>query len=170
MLSFFRKADFRNFWFEAGTPTFLLKLLKEDWLYQLNDLAVSEETFSSYDIEYLQVIPILFQTGYLTIKARRDRGIYLLDYPNAEVKESLLSYIVAGLRNDQAALTKPMVIQLAEAFNANDVERVITLIKSICRRIFFWPRPKRTITASSILFSSTSASTLRAKSTPTTVA
>ena len=135
VLSFFRKADFRNYWFETGTPTFLLKLLREEWLYALDNLTVSEETFSSYDIEYLQPIPILFQTGYLTIKARKEQGIYLLDYPNAEVKESLLSYIVADLRNNQAALTKPMVIQLYEAFNANDIERVITLVKSIFKNI-----------------------------------
>ena len=134
-MSFIDSAEFRNFWFETGTPTFLLKLLKEDWLYKLDDLTVSEETFSSYDVEHLQAIAILFQTGYLTIKAKSDFGLYTLDYPNAEVKESMLSYIIADLRNEQAALTKPMVIQLYEAFNANDMGRVITLIKGIFKNI-----------------------------------
>ena len=50
-------------------------------------------------------------------------------------KSRFFRTFVADLRNDQAALTKPMVIQLAEAFNANDIEQVITLIKSIFKNI-----------------------------------
>ncbi|MEZ4662711.1 MAG: ATP-binding protein [Caldilineaceae bacterium] len=135
VLSFLQKVDFRNFWFETGTPTFLLKLLREQWLFKLENLTVSEQTFASYDIEHLEAIAILFQTGYLTIKERREFGLYVLDYPNAEVKESLLSYIIADLRNAQTPLTKPMVIQLYEAFYTNDLEQVIALIKSIFKNI-----------------------------------
>ena len=135
LMSFIDAGEFRNFWFETGTPTFLLKLLRQQWLYKLDELEVSEQTFASYDIEHLEAIAILFQTGYLTIKEKRDFGLYTLDYPNAEVKEALLSYIIADLRNEQTPLTKPMVIQLYEAFNANDIERVIKLIKSIFKNI-----------------------------------
>ena len=135
ILNFFQKADFRNFWFETGTPTFLLKLMRQQWLYKLNDLTVSEQTFASYDIEHLEAIAILFQTGYLTIKDKGKYGLYTLDYPNAEVKESLLSYIIADLRNEQTAFTKPMVIQLSEAFGNNDVERIIHIIKGIFKNI-----------------------------------
>lgn len=135
VLSFFAQTEFRNFWFETGTPTFLLKLLKREWLYQLDNLTVSERTFSSYDIEHLQPIPILFQTGYLTIKSRDSFGIYLLDFPNAEVKEALLEYIISDLRYEQTALSTPMVIQLYQAFMNNEVERVIDLIKSIFKNI-----------------------------------
>ncbi len=135
ILSFFLHVDFRNYWFETGTPTFLLKLLREEWLYKLNNLTVSEQTFSSYDIEQLQAIAILFQTGYLTIKAKGDFGLYTLDYPNAEVKESLLAYLIGDLRNEQALFTKPMVIQFYEAFNANDLARIIDLVKSIFKNI-----------------------------------
>ncbi|MEM7132371.1 MAG: ATP-binding protein [Chloroflexota bacterium] len=134
-MSFIDSGEFRNFWFETGTPSFLLTLLKEEWLYELNNMTVGEETFSSYDIERLQAIPILFQTGYLTIKEKHNFGLYTLDYPNAEVKESLLSYIIADLRKGQAALTRPMVFQLYEAFYANDMERLIDLIKGIFANI-----------------------------------
>jgi hypothetical protein len=135
ILSFFRKADFRNFWFETGTPTFLLKLLHDQWLYKLNDLTVTERALTSYDIEELQAIPILFQTGYLTIKAKNRFGQYLLDYPNAEVKESMLEYMISDLRHEQELLTTPMVIQLYDAFRTNDLEQVIKLIKSIFKNI-----------------------------------
>ena len=135
ILSFFRKADFRNFWFETGTPTFLLKLLREQWLYKLNDLTVSERTLTSYDIEELQAIPILFQTGYLTIKAKDHFGQYTLDYPNAEVKESMLEYMISDLRHEQDLLATPMVIQLYQAFRTNDLDEIIKLIKGIFKNI-----------------------------------
>ena len=135
VLSSFAAQDFRNFWFETGTPTFLLKLLRRDWLYKLDQLRVNEQAFSSYDIGHLEAIPILFQTGYLTIKARDVHGIYELGYPNAEVKESLLEYLISGLRQEQTALSAPVVVQLSEAFNGNDVEAVIDIIKSIFKKI-----------------------------------
>ena len=135
VLSFFRKFDFSNFWFETGTPSFLLDLLRADWLYALEDLTVSERTLSSYDIENLQAIPILFQTGYLTIKSKEKFGLYTLDYPNAEVKESLLDYMISDLRHEHVAMATPMVVQLYEAFNANDMAQVITLIKNIFKNI-----------------------------------
>ncbi|MEZ4863827.1 MAG: AAA family ATPase [Caldilineaceae bacterium] len=135
ILSFFRKAEFRNFWFETGTPTFLLKLMREQWLYKLNDLTVSERTLISYDIEELQAIPILFQTGYLTIKAKDRFGQYTLDYPNAEVKESMLEYMISDLRHERGVMATPMVIQLYEAFRANDLDQVIDLIKGIFKNI-----------------------------------
>lgn len=110
ILSFFQQSEFRNFWFETGTPTFLLKLIREQWLYKLDDLTVSEHTLTSYDIEALQAVPILFQTGYLTIKAKERFGLYTLDYPNAEVKESMLEYMISDLRHERETLATPMVV------------------------------------------------------------
>lgn len=135
ILNFFRAGDFRNFWFETGTPTFLLKLLREQNLYKLDSLTVHERTFSSYDIEYLQAIPILFQTGYLTIKAKQEHGLYTLDYPNSEVRESLLDYIISDLREMRAPMSSPMVVDLHRAFAAHDMEQVIKLVKSIFKTI-----------------------------------
>lgn len=135
ILCFFREGDFRNFWFETGTPTVLLKLLKEQHLYKLDNLEASERSFASYDIESLQVVPILFQTGYLTIKAKDGLGTYTLDYPNAEVREALLEYIISDLRHTQTPFSTPLVVDLYKAFAANDLERVITLVKSIFKSI-----------------------------------
>lgn len=93
-LQLFNKRYFSNFWFETGTPSFLVQLLKERQydIQPLDHLEVPELAFSAYEIESLDLIPLLFQTGYLTIKAfRRDQfgEIYTLSYPNAEVKGSL---------------------------------------------------------------------------------
>lgn len=135
ILNFFRAKEFYNFWFETGTPTFLLKLLRKQHLYRLDNLEVSERSFASYDLEHLQAIPILFQTGYLTIKSRNQYGIYTLDYPNTEVRESLLDYIISDLRHTQTPISTPIVVDLHLAFQANDLDKVMQLVRTVFKTI-----------------------------------
>lgn len=63
--------------------------MHKNQLMQLEDVDVSELAFASYDIDKLQVLPILFQTGYLTIKSREEFGLYRLGSPNQEVEASM---------------------------------------------------------------------------------
>jgi hypothetical protein len=65
--------------------------------------------FSVYDIEKLQVIPVLFQTGYLTLQAKLEYGLYRLGYPNREVRASMLAYLIAEMRHDEAIPSTPTV-------------------------------------------------------------
>lgn len=95
ILSFFQAQDFRNFWFETGTPTFLPKLMRRDKVYRLDDLEVTEAALGNYDLERLQITPVMFQTGYLTLKHRDEYGLYKLDYPNHEVQASMSMYLMA---------------------------------------------------------------------------
>ena len=92
LLNFFQKSAFRNFWFATGTPTFLVNLLKERNFYNLGRTEVGQATFDSFDIENIDTYSLLFQTGYLTIKQVEPFGLYVLDYPNREVKDSMLQY------------------------------------------------------------------------------
>jgi hypothetical protein len=92
MLLLFDNAEFSNYWFESATPSFLIKLIKVKGfdLNRLDRVKVGESAFSSYDIENLKVVPILFQTGYLTITGYdKERMEYTLAYPNFEVKNSM---------------------------------------------------------------------------------
>ncbi len=70
LLYFFEAQDFRNYWFESGTPTFLVQLLKEQGyeIEKLKRVQAEEIEFSTYELENLAITPIFFQTGYLTIK------------------------------------------------------------------------------------------------------
>lgn len=135
ILNFFSFNDFRNFWFESGTPTFLPRLMKEQQVFEVDDIELDELAFSSYSIEKLQVIPILFQTGYLTLKSREEYGFYRLGYPNREVRASMMAYLIAEMRHAEPAFTTPTVVYLHKAFQANDMERVIELIKTIFANI-----------------------------------
>jgi len=98
VLSSLIETDFGNYWFETGTPTFLVNLLRErDWhLPEIENTEVTESVFSTYDIDDLRPEALLFQTGYLTIKDVRD-GIHSLGYPNHEVRTAFLEILLTSL-------------------------------------------------------------------------
>jgi hypothetical protein len=135
ILNFFRAGDFRNFWFETGTPTFLPKLMKAQNMLDVDQVELDEMGFSVYDIEKLQVLPVLFQTGYLTIQAKLEYGLYRLGYPNREVRAAMLAYLIAEMRYDDTLSSTPTVISLYRAFATNDLEQIIKLVKSIFKTI-----------------------------------
>jgi len=135
ILSFFGAGKIRNFWFTTGTPTFLIKLLRQRQLINLAKIEVDESAFESYDIENLDTFPLLFQTGYLTIKKEEEFGIFILDYPNKEVKESMLRHLIGSFRNDSPARSTPIVIKLRKAFLENDYRKIITIINSLFKSI-----------------------------------
>ena len=93
LLSALRKKEFGKYWFSTGTPTFLAKYLAEG-NYRLDDVAgikVTEEDLSGINFMSPDVITLLFQTGYLTIKGY-DQATerYVLGYPNKEVEDGFL--------------------------------------------------------------------------------
>ncbi|MGA1863409.1 ATP-binding protein [Deferribacter thermophilus] len=90
---------FDNYWFETGTPSFLIKLIKERnyFLPNLTNLIVDKKILSSFDIENIDLEVILYQSGYLTIQEMIDTGRsieYKLRIPNLEVQISLSDYIL----------------------------------------------------------------------------
>ncbi len=90
LMKCFMNEKFKNYWFETGTPTFLLDLLKRTPV-DLDNLEVDENAFSTYDPIDLHPLPLLVQTGYLTIKDAEKMGdvrYYTLGYPNLEISQS----------------------------------------------------------------------------------
>ncbi|MFK7979653.1 MAG: ATP-binding protein [Saprospiraceae bacterium] len=135
ILSFFGTGQFHNFWFSTGTPTFLINLLKERNFYNLGAAEVGQATFDSFDISNIETYSLLFQTGYLTIKQVEPFGLYVLDYPNREVKDSMLQYLVAGFNHGSYSQTTPIVLKLRKAFLQNDFEHIIKIINSLFKSI-----------------------------------
>ena len=95
ILQFIAKGlEYRSYWFETGSPSFLLKLFQKNqyFLPELEDVEVSEEILDSFDVERINPLTLLFQTGYLTIVAKEQRirrQIFKLCIPNFEVKAAL---------------------------------------------------------------------------------
>ena len=103
ILLLFDKREFGCYWFETGTPAFLVETLfrRRVSSLELDGLLSSDDLLSSFDVDAIATEALLFQTGYLTIKNVRDRGGvrgYRLGYPNREVRQSfnrsLLRYLV----------------------------------------------------------------------------
>ncbi|MDR1224969.1 MAG: ATP-binding protein [Tannerella sp.] len=98
-MNFFENRRFNNYWFSTGTPTFLIDLIQRRNCADiaLNPVVVDGKIFAGYDPANIGEVSLLFQTGYLTIKKIElidGRAQYMLDIPNSEVSESLLTYLV----------------------------------------------------------------------------
>jgi hypothetical protein len=117
-LLFLKQKVLKNFWFETGTPTFLIDLLKKRNNIEnfLQPVRAKENIFSSYDPERLETIPLLFQTGYLTIKdviPEDGELVYTLEAPNQEVRKSFIQNMFISYTN----LTLDKMIKLHEDMN-----------------------------------------------------
>ena len=134
-LLLFDRKEFGNYWFESATPSFLIKLIKEKNfdLTGLDGLNISESAFSSYEIENLKIIPILFQTGYLTIAGyNKERMEYTLAYPNFEVKNSMTEYLAEAYSFVEREFVHGYAWKLIDALCEHDFESFFETL-----RIFF---------------------------------
>jgi len=108
LLFIVKDKTYDNYWFETGTPTFLVKLISKNnyFLPKLANLTVGKELMSSFDIDNINIEVILYQSGYLTIDSVRETPFagfqYKLKIPNAEVKISLNDFIIDYLLNHQS--------------------------------------------------------------------
>ncbi|MFP4259192.1 MAG: AAA family ATPase [Desulfovermiculus sp.] len=126
ILLYLDSKEFSNYWFETGTPSFLIKLLTSGQysIPQIENLTAGEEIVGSFDVEYITAETLLFQTGYLTFADFEQIGSfrrYTLTYPNMEVKSSLTNSILSTLAQDRLAKTKNQS-NLIDALLANDLD------------------------------------------------
>ncbi len=127
ILQFIAKGHkYKNYWFESGTPTFLMELIKKNnyFLPALANLRVDERLLGSFDIENLDLEVILYQAGYLTIDRVETFGVstlYYLKLPNLEVKASLNDYILKLFSKSQVTKTD-IQMKIHTAFMNNDLE------------------------------------------------
>ena len=134
-LLLFKKLSFGNYWFESATPSFLIKLIKEKKfdLNRLDRVKVGESAFSSYEIENLKVVPILFQTGYLTITDYdKERMEYTLAYPNFEVKNSMTEWLAEEYSFVERELVHSYAWKLIDALRGHDFDAFFDTL-----RVFF---------------------------------
>jgi hypothetical protein len=123
---------FSNYWFESGTPTFLIKLIKEynyD-IQQFDELILDELAFSVYEIENLAVVPLLFQTGYLTIKDYDPQNrLYRLYYPNYEVENAFLTYLLSAFSEIEQAFSSSHLWRLIDALQVGNLDAFFDTLK-----------------------------------------
>lgn len=100
LLNTFDKMKFGSYWFETGTPTYLIELLKQNH-YSLQRIAHEEtdaDALNSIDSASQNPVPVIYQSGYLTIKGYDRRfGMYRLGFPNREVEEGFIKFLLPML-------------------------------------------------------------------------
>lgn len=126
ILQLFDQREFSNYWFETGTPSFLVDILFKRQVpsLKLDNLLSSSAMLSSFDVGRMDTEALLFQTGYLTIKSSQRVGgqtYYTLGYPNQEVLQSLNESLLSLMVEDKGAQSHNSVA-LYQLLLANDFE------------------------------------------------
>jgi len=134
---FFTQNKFENFWFATGTPTFLINLLKQHGLYDFKLSEQSQLEFDSFDLEDLRPYGLLYQTGYLTIIDRDEAGVYQLGYPNYEVENSMLAYLLEAFGGVPKGSGLVVALRLEKAFEKDDLEQVMKILSGMFSGIPF---------------------------------
>ena len=133
------RREFENYWFQTGTPTFLIKLLQEND-YDLKDF--SEGNIDAVDLTSKESmlnapIALFYQSGYLTIKDYdRDFSSYVLGYPNREVEQSFLDFLLPKYINTEENMSTSFLIAFARDLRAGRIEDFLTKLK-----VFFAKTP-----------------------------
>jgi hypothetical protein len=132
-LNFLADQSFQNYWFATGSQQFLVKQMRQLAWYNVENVVVSNLIFERFDLEHIELIPLLFQTGYLTVKSRDVMtGDYELDYPNKEVRESMYQLLIDDLaKNPNRSHTGRTIKDLKQAFDRSDLALVRTILDSI---------------------------------------
>ncbi len=129
--------DFKNYWFETGTPTFLLDMLKRKPI-DLDNLEVDENAFSTYDPIALEPLPLLVQTGYLTIRKAEQVGdarYYTLGYPNLEISQSFSYWLLRTMAVVPDPELSGALRQMVKALQAGDVDTMLEQLKTFFHNI-----------------------------------
>ena len=99
VLNAFDSKDIRDFWFASGTPTYLIRLMNHfhEGIDQLSGMYYSQDEFVNYKADTEYPLPMIYQSGYLTIKDYdKRRKTFLLDFPNNEVKNGFLTLVASN--------------------------------------------------------------------------
>jgi len=128
---------YKNYWFESGTPTFLMELIEKYnyFLPTLTNLKVDEKLLNSFDIENLDLEVILYQAGYLTIDRveEKPRGgfRYYLKVPNKEVRQSLSDTIIDYITHTSTTTRLDIQDDIYEALDYKDMDKFNSALSSM---------------------------------------
>jgi hypothetical protein len=149
ILSFFNEYKFNNYWFKSGTPTFLIKVIKENNydLANLEAIEVDENTFEAFEIEELNIHSLLYQTGYLTIvesfEIIQGYKFYKMRIPNFEVRKSLMNSFFVGLSDTKQISSKPPYLMMIKALIREDIDDFVKYLQSSFAQIPYTIYPKK---------------------------
>ena len=134
VLNTFQTRKFGSYWFETGTPTYLVELLRRHY-YDLEDMATSEVTadvLNSIDAESTNPIPVIYQSGYLTIKGYdKEFQMYRLGFPNQEVEEGFIKYLAPFYLDNREERSVFDIRSFTSDVREGNAEQFLSRLKSL---------------------------------------
>lgn len=146
ILNTFNSGELKNYWFATGTPTFLVNYLK-DAHYNIPDLdgkvELDESMLNEYRADTKNPIPILFQSGYLTIKEYiEDVNMYRLGFPNDEVRYGFLKNLFPSYSSLRPDETGVLIWKFVEDIRAGNVDEFMKRMQAIIAGVPYDNLPK----------------------------
>ena len=133
LLNTFAKKKFGNYWFETGTPTYLVKLLQMH-NYDLEEMShdvTSEDVLNSIDPASTDPIPVIYQSGYLTIKDYdKEFMYYTLGFPNEEVERGFIKYLMPYYTTVTRGKTAFEISRFVQEARRGDYDAFLTRLRS----------------------------------------
>ena len=139
LLNVFSDRMFFDYWFQSGTPTFLVQYLKKAHFYLPdleNNVEIDLSSLNNFKVDVDSPIPILYQAGYLTLKSyNRRSGLYSLGYPNNEVKYGLIRNLLPSYSHLDETKVQRFVWQFYEKVCSGDVASFMQVISDLLANI-----------------------------------
>ena len=155
LLNAFANKKIDYYWFETGTPTYLVELLKQHD-YVLPDLENEEpdaDTLNSVDIASSNPIPVIYQSGYLTIKGYDpDFELYHLGFPNREVKQGFLKYLMPYYANTIQGKSGFEISRFVRSLREGDIEGFMERLQSFLSACPYELEPQQERHFQSVMF------------------
>jgi hypothetical protein len=149
LLLFLHKQRFDNYWFETGTPTFLVETIRNEYVNptELEHFEVDNYFFNSFSLEHLDIVGLLYQTGYLTIKEASFSiagSSYILGYPNIEVRHSMIYNLTQAYTYKTKSIVSQAMVRMKRGLEKGDIDLFIQQLKIILSDISHHLHPKKT--------------------------
>ena len=135
LLSFFMQERFSGFWYATGTPRFLLDLIKEkpESYTNIRNFEITEKALDSIEIDKIAIEPLLFQTGYLTVKEipkTMGSPVYRLEIPNFEVREAFSLHVLSALTDNDEMAAWHMREDIMQALGSGNLNKVLDVLRA----------------------------------------
>jgi Predicted AAA-ATPase/PD-(D/E)XK nuclease superfamily len=130
-----KKQEFKNYWFETGTPSFLIPLINKDIKYDFSHIEVDSDIYNWHDLKRLDYLSIMLQTGYLTFKEHIVDNIYKINYPNKEVEDAFSKMLLEGYTHTQQGRLSVTILDIERALKRNDIKTVIVILENMFKSL-----------------------------------
>ena len=137
LLNTFKKREFNEYWIETGTPSFLVKIMQRTSydITHLTDEEVDSSLLSTVNTVFENPIPLLYQSGYLTITGYDPEfALYRLGFPNREVKTGFLNFIFQYYVPGETTSGMTLISKMARALRGGKPEEMMKLLEALFAR------------------------------------